>query len=246
MPSIRGPLFAPIGEEQGQPETTGSPRVTASKAVWPAFWGQIIDGKVQPLPPDEVYAVTRRALRVRKGFVAEITKPTLEDEKKADLFDEKVYAGLAAIAKELEVTKPVYVSTGTVYAQSDTEDELKTIEVKNPDKIDMVRWPMAHNVRPAGWALGATGCIECHADDGVIFTSTVTPTGPGPAKASPITMASLQGVEEFDRQLWNQLFVGRSQFKFMTAASLVVLAIMMIAGLATKTYSLLTRSSEAA
>jgi hypothetical protein len=59
-------------------------------------------------------------------------------------------------------------------------------------------------------------------------------------------MASLQGIDESDRQLWNQMFVGRSQFKLLTAASLIVLAIMMIVGVATKTYSLMTRTSETA
>jgi hypothetical protein len=152
LPSIRGPVFAPIGEETGQPETTGSPRVTAARAVWPAFWGQIVDGKVQPLPPDDVYAVTRRALRVRRGFIEEITQPSLEVEKKSNLFNEKVYAALAAITKEMEVFEPVYVSTGLVYAMGDSEDQLKTLEVKNTDQIGMIRWPMAHNVRPAGWS----------------------------------------------------------------------------------------------
>lgn len=242
LPQIRGPVFAPTALGGGQEDTSGELRVTAARAVWPAFWGKIVDGEVLPLPPDEVYAATRRALRVRRSFVEEVTKPTRENEKDANLFNEKVHDGLAAIQKEMSVDRPVYVSTGIVYGMGKQEKELTEIEVTNPDKIDMVRWPIAHNVRPAGWSLGARGCVECHADDGLLFASTVTPVGPGPARPEPIAMARLQGYDELERVLWNQMFLGRTQFKVFAAGSLVVLALVMLMGLATKAGSLISRS----
>ncbi|WP_404309187.1 cytochrome c3 family protein [Neorhodopirellula lusitana] len=256
LPSIRGPLFVPLSDvsmsaeaesatddDQASGHEQPRSRTAVARGMWPAFWGKMQEGEVVPLPPEEVYTATRRALRVRRGFIAEITKPTLEDEKKKTLFDEKVYAGLTAIEKEFDVAQAVYVSTGKVFAKSDTEDQLKEIAVSNSDKIDMVRWPMAHNVRPAGWSLGATGCLECHSDDGVIFASTVTPVGPAPVVAGPVTMASLQGIDDLDRQVWSELFAGRSTFKILTTVSLLALAIMILVGIATKTFSLVTRSA---
>lgn len=47
-----------------------------------------------------------------------------------------------------------------------------------------IRWPMSHNVRPAGWSLGSAGCLECHVDDGRIFASTFVATGPTPHAAA--------------------------------------------------------------
>jgi hypothetical protein len=213
LPSIQGPVFAKAMD-------TGM--VTPHRAMWPAYWGKLVDGKVSPLPPEEVYANTRRALRVRKDFIAELS------EEGREVFDEKVAEALAAIEKTMGVEQAVYVSTGLVFARGDEEGALTEVTVENPEAVEMVQWPMAHNVRPAGWALGATGCLECHSDDGLVFTSTVTPKGPAPVTAEPIKMASIQGLDEATRLEWNQLFGGRSMFKVLTAASLVVLVLAIV------------------
>ncbi|EMB18314.1 hypothetical protein [Rhodopirellula europaea] len=208
LPSIQGPVFA---------KADSNGLVTPHRAMWPAYWGKLVDGKVVPLSPEEVYTNTRRALRVRKDFIEELS------EKGREEFDEKVAGALAAIEKTMEVEQAVYVSTGLVFARGDKEDSLIEVEVENRDAVEMVRWPMAHNVRPAGWALGATGCLECHSDDGLVFTSTVTPKGPAPVTAEPINMASIQGLDEATRLEWNQLFGGRKMFKVLTATSLILL-----------------------
>ncbi|PHQ34865.1 multiheme c-type cytochrome [Rhodopirellula bahusiensis] len=208
LPSIQGPVFA---------KADSNGLVTPHRAMWPAYWGELVDGKVTPLPPEEVYTNTRRALRVRKDFIEELS------DKGREEFDEKVAAALAAIEKTMEVEQAVYVSTGLVFSRGEEEGSLVEVAVENQEAIEMVRWPMAHNVRPAGWALGATGCLECHSDDGLIFTSTITPKGPAPVTADPINMASIQGLDEATRLEWNQLFGGRKMFKVLTAASLIVL-----------------------
>ncbi len=300
LPSIRGPLFIPESTsaddhsdlDHASDEQAHS-RVTVARGMWPAYWGEIRDGKVIPLSPEKVYTATRRSLRVRRGFIEEVSKPKLssrdlvellgEERGKVDaseytpeerdlvdalqmrqgeaLFDEKVALSLETLEKELGVEQAVYVSTGVVYARAapsdaDSADEvadaerseakpnaeddqtevptrlLEEITVENPEAVSMVSWPMAHNVRPAGWSLGATGCLECHADDGLIFASTVTPMGPAPKAGQPSTMASLQGLAESDRLLWNQMFGGRKLYKLLVAASLVVLGVMMLLGLA--------------
>ncbi|EMI56307.1 hypothetical protein [Rhodopirellula sallentina] len=311
LPSIRGPLFIPedsshpaamhdsTGDQDSSDNHAGSSdsrpsgpdaRVTVARGMWPAYWGEMLDGNVRPLSPEKVYAATRRSLRVRRGFIEEISKPKLssrdlvellgEERGKVDpseytaeerdqvdalqlkegeaLFDEKVAASLEAIQEELDVQQAVYVSTGTVYAlaepepaetndaeeepnpkkatttdnEADAPNRLRTVSVGNPDAVSMVSWPMAHNVRPAGWSLGATGCLECHADESVLFASTVTPVGPAPAVGTAVTMASLQGIDEADRLLWNQMFGGRKWYKLLVAGSLVVLGVMMLLGLA--------------
>ena len=90
---------------------------------------------------------------------------------------------------------------------------------------------MAHQVRPAGWSLGATGCIECHSDDGKIFSSTVSAIGPGPDQGQPVTMASLQGVDPDQRLQWNEMFQGRKSFKFLIAGSIFILLVTLFVGI---------------
>ncbi|MCD0461227.1 cytochrome c3 family protein [Roseiconus lacunae] len=141
------------------------------------------------------------------------------------LFAEKVWVSLREIEKETGAAQAVYVSAGFVYAATDEENTLEKIEIEDTDAIDMIQWPIAHNVRPAGWALGAKGCVECHQDNGKLFAGTVTPLGPGPDAGSPITMASLQGIDANQRLTWNQLFQNRSSFKYIIAGSVLLLAV---------------------
>lgn len=147
------------------------------------------------------------------------------------LFGEKVFAAIAAIEEELGVEQAVYVSSGFVYASGEEQDTVKKIEVDDADSTQMIRWPMAHNVRPAGWSLGVTGCLECHSDSGLIFASTVTPNGPGPDQGDPVAMFTLQGIDADQRLTWNQLFSGRASYKIIVAASIGLLSLTLLLAL---------------
>lgn len=206
-------------------------RVHPHKAMWPAYWATMQeDGSLQPIDPESVYQWTRKSLRVRKDFVEEV---------KADEFAAKVSAALAAIEKETSSTSAVYVSSGKVYAiDRENEDSLRELDSFDPADVGMIAWPMAHNVRPAGWSLGVKGCTECHADDGLIFASTVTPIGPVDGDGEKITMASLQGVDHFERMAWNQMFSGRATFKYFIGGSIALLGGVLIVGLGLLGYRL--------
>jgi hypothetical protein len=110
----------------------------------------------------------------------------------------------------------------------------------------MVRWPTAHNVRPAGWSLGAAGCVECHSEEGKIFASTVTPIGPGPDDGKPTTMATLQEVNADVRLAWNELFKGRKDFKYIIGGSIAVLLIVLLIGVGALAARLATRKRQTA
>ncbi|WP_182868068.1 hypothetical protein [Stieleria mannarensis] len=250
LPRIAGPVYAK-GDDG---------RVYPHRAVWPAFWASLVDGKLTPLDPSKVYDITRRALRVRSDFSSELLSPKLgssemkealgedryrtkpeewteEEAAKVEaatkeagekLFAEKISAAIAALEEELDLPQAVYVSSGFVYASGDEPETVKKIDVDDNDAIDMIRWPMAHNVRPAGWSLGVTGCLECHSDTGKIFASTVAATGPGPDRGEPVAMFTLQGIDADQRLTWNELFTGRASFKIIVATSIGVLTITLL------------------
>lgn len=252
MPAIVGPVYAK-GDDG---------RVFPQRSMWPAYWGTIQDGKVVPMPPEQVYDLTRRALRVRKDFIEEVLQPKLSStqmkeilgEERARLdeddwsdaerekvevaraeqgrqqFNEKVYAALEAIETEMNVEGAVYVSSGMVYARGQEENSLKTIDVADDKATGMISWPLAHNVRPAGWSLGVAGCLECHSENGKIFASTVSPVGPTPDRGPSMTMASLQGVDPDQRIAWNELFRGRKSFKYIIAGSISLLVLTLFVG----------------
>ena len=146
-------------------------------------------------------------------------------------FNEKVYAALEALEEELKAEQAAYISAGFVYVRGDQDDTLKTIELGDTAVTDMIHWPMGHNVRPAGWSLGVGGCLECHQNEAKIFASTVTPTGPGPDLGEPVTMAKLQGVDPDQRLVWNQLFSGRKDFKYIITGSVAILLMTVLVGI---------------
>ncbi len=154
-----------------------------------------------------------------------------QSESGRALFEEKVSAALEAIEKELKVDQAVYVSSGIVYARGDKQDSLKTIEVADEQATKMVSWPLAHNVRSAGWSLGVAGCTECHSENAKIFASTVASIGPGPDRGEPVTMATLQGVDPDQRLAWNELFSGRKSFKYVVAGSVALLLMTLFVGI---------------
>lgn len=147
------------------------------------------------------------------------------------LFGEKVSAALLAIQEELAVEQAVYVANGFVYAVGEEAETVKKIDVKDGDATGMVRWPMAHNVRPAGWSLGITGCLECHSDSGKIFASTVSAVGPGPEQGEPVAMYTLQGIDPDQRLAWNDLFTNRASFKWIVAGSITLLTMTLLLGM---------------
>ena len=274
MPAILSPVFTRGHDGKIYPQ----------RALWPAFWGSLVDGHVQPLPPERVFEITRRTLRVRRDFVEEIVYPepsrgdlrellgedraalepsewTEEETARVEafrasegerLFHEKVDAALAALEEKLEIEQAVYISTGVVYARGEQEGRLVELDLGASENrglaeaAAMLPWPLAHPVRPAGWALGVAGCTECHSDDGRLFTSTVTPAGPGPHAAEPIAMQSLQGIDPERRRQWNQLFGGRSSFKFLIATSLALLGFVLLLGAGAKASRLVGRRDAGA
>lgn len=216
LPQIQGSVFVKLDDGKIYPQ----------RVMWPAYWGTIEGDSIQPRSPADVYDWTRKSLRVRKDFIEELSS----DQAK---FDEKVLEALSAIEKESGAERAVYVSAGRVYGKTKNDAGAESLEVLAPPfkEAEMVAWPTAHNVRPAGWSLGIGGCVECHSDGGKIFASTVTPLGPSPNVSQPIAMASLQGIDANQRLLWNQLFAGRTSFKVMVAVSLAVLLAVLLAGL---------------
>ncbi|WP_146394176.1 hypothetical protein [Planctomycetes bacterium CA13] len=254
-------------------------KIYPQRAVWPAFWGTVVDGALTPIDPSMIYDLTRKSLRVRKGFVEELVTPQLSrtelkevlgeerssvrehewtDEEATKvaaaqkvagekLFNEKVAATLVGLQDTLEAEQAVYVSSGFIYrlaADGESLEKMDANELKNSEAVEMVSWPLAHSVRPAGWSLGVGGCLECHSDGSVIFDSTLQSVGPGPDQTPAITMAEVRGTSANQVLLWNQLFGGRKLFKFLIAGSIGVLCVTLLIGIGTLASNLVNRRNN--
>lgn len=195
------------------------------------FRDEVLNAKLSSSELKELLGEQRAKLNEEWSVEEQSQVDIATTEKGHQQFNQKVYAALTAIEDEFNVDRAVYVSSGFVYGKGSEEDTVSKIEVDDARATGVITWPMAHQVRPAGWSLGATGCIECHSDDGKIFASTLVAIGPGPDKGQPVSMASLQGVDPDQRMQWNEMFQGRKSFKFVIAGSILVLLFTLFVGI---------------
>lgn len=87
-----------------------------------------------------------------------------------------------------------------------------------------VRWPIAHNVRPAAQALGVRGCADCHADDAALFFGSTKLAGGDAGSGAGERMWASAELDPTLATAWNQAFRFRDLFKWLTLLTLLVIA----------------------
>ncbi|MGE0759656.1 MAG: hypothetical protein AB7O38_21755, partial [Pirellulaceae bacterium] len=153
-------------------------------------------------------------------------------EERGDLRERELAKAVPAFHKKLadalrqlgEATRqtpgePVYVAGGKAFrlAWDGTLDEFD-----HPGARPYA-WKLAHDVRPARTALGARGCVECHAAGTPLFRGRVVASGPAPDLTPPRqAMFELAGLDGFRLDAWNLSFRGRAVFKYVGFAAMVV------------------------
>ena len=159
-------------------------KIAPNRATWPAFWGRIEGDRIAPIPTEAVADIVEKIVGKRKGE---------EHSPWALLHADKVVEVLQALGAE--GGSPVYVVAG-VALQADGKQlrVLRDLPAARP-----YTWPIGHDVRPAGQALGAGGCADCHSAAAPFFFGKVTGEGPpiegGPAAKEDRQMHELMGQE---------------------------------------------------
>ena len=80
---------------------------------------------------------------------------------------------LQSIPDDAAKGQAVFVAAGKLYRL----DNSKLSSEENP-AAKPYSWALAHDVRPASQALGARGCVECHAADSQVYFANVVARGP--------------------------------------------------------------------
>lgn len=204
-PEIAPPISAPVFARNDRGV------IEPQRWTWPAYFGYEQGESIHPFPPAAIAAKVRKAVRVKQDFAAELADPKA--------FEEKIAKALAELAKEpaAEGGRAVYLANGLVHRLS--ADGAKLERAEHPAAAP-VAWPLAHDVRPARQALGASGCQECHASEAPFFHAEVVARGPAPVEAPPrTTNAALQGQDPVLLAAWEQSFETRPLFKWAAAIS---------------------------
>jgi hypothetical protein len=149
-------------------------------------------------------------------------------KKSIDEFQEKLAEALEALQKAIdqEGAQAVFVSTGRAYRLT----EEGKLEILSHPAAEPYAWRMAHNVRPARWSAGATGCYECHSLDVPLVDGTVTALGPAPEE-SPVTkhMYEFASLDKVKMDVWSQSFQGRTIFKWFGFFASAIVCLVLLA-----------------
>ena len=119
------------------------------------------------------------------------------------------------VAAALEKMGPDYryIAQGCIFGVKDGKLYHSTGDIASP-----VAWPVSHDVRPAGQALGSAPqkCAECHTADSSFFFGKILPTGPiadFDASDAAIDRAEALGVNGLYHRAFGFTFLMRPLFK---------------------------------
>jgi hypothetical protein len=162
-------------------------------AAWPAYWAERRDGKLAPIPLQAVReAIAEVRFEVQEGIrkrVEEASKAKSPEDIAVDVQNAlKEWAErpeidrnnvevprILALLKEKRKADVVRVAGGRVYR----DDGGRLASEESPEALPDT-WPLAHNVRGAGQALGARGCSDCHSGSAAFFFARAHAEPPGP------------------------------------------------------------------
>ena len=141
------------GGDQGLYEMTGFKSVPAEGDLRIGFFK---DGKDEFVPLFDKYT--------REQYFK------LAADEEHPLTEDMVKAALLKMGPDYR-----YVAQGCIFGVKDGKLYHSTGDIATP-----IAWPVGHDVRPAGQAIGAGPgrCAECHTADSSFFFSSIVPTGP--------------------------------------------------------------------
>lgn len=154
LPHIYYPVFA---QEDG--------KIAPYRLIWPAFWGTLRPRSAEPLNPEEVKRILRKA---------KLTHEPSADGNWHKIDQAWVEQALREIGKESGRQQVVYVAGGKLYRLNGAGGLVSEDHASAQPYL----WPLAHDVRPASQALGARGCNDCHSTESAIFFGNVSVDSP--------------------------------------------------------------------
>ena len=194
------------------------------------FTAELAEVKLPLSKRTELLGPERSKLKPDELAAGDLTKlAAAEAEAREQQIQQRIGDALLEIGKKYPEATPVYITGGTGFSR-DADGKVSELEKDQlGDAGSFYSWPIAHNVRPATMSWGAKGCTECHREQSPWFDKAVQPISLMPNhSAAALISHQLQSVDRVRIGQWNQMFAGRSSFKYMSfiAMGLTLLAIL--------------------
>jgi len=193
----------------------GSGVITPHRALWPAFFGILQEGRVIPIPPEKVLPhIPDRPRR----------KSHAQRDRWSPFTDEKLKAVLEALEDHEGAAKDggraVYVCAGRRWFL----DNGRLVSSAGGREARMYAWAVGHDVRPSAQALGARGCLSCHGENAAFFFGAVRlePTVEG--HDASVLRANLMRCDPQLMKAWAKVL----RFQGVILAALIVSGLVML------------------
>jgi hypothetical protein len=231
-------LIQPLNPEAVYEATRRTLRVRGSDA----FAEAVTDVRLSSEDKAAVLGEDRAKVREDEWTEDEKAKMAeLEKTKGWEAYQEKLAEALGDLKEIItdEGAEPVYVSGGKAFRLG--EDGL--IEAFENAAARPYAWKLAHNVRPAGYSSGVTGCYECHALGSPIFEGQVTTLGQAPVQ-EPVTQAMYRfaDLDKTKLDAWSLSFQSRTLFKWFAFGAMGIVAVVLLSYLFTGIGGMFRRS----
>ena len=207
LPHIASPVFAKQADG----------KIAPHKLLWPAFWGVLKDESVTPIELGTVEKVIGDVLS-KENFPLSGDWP--------ELTDEHIIKGLAALASGGSAEgKAVYVAGGRLYSLDDSD---RLSQQKDHPAAKPYLWPIGHDVRPAGQALGIRYCTDCHGTKAPFFFGDVNVDTPVVAARQAKKMIEFQDIDPFYTWAFASSFVFRPLMKMVLIGSCALITLVLL------------------
>ena len=180
-PTIQQPVF--ITDER-----TG--KLTPHRMIYPSFWARLENEKLKPMLPEEILAADVESILGEKPDPKHFDPMAPLTEQQIIQILDKLAAATPPAIKPADAIgapttmpatapsttqaspagEPVFVTGAWVYKRA-AGGKLESFWREGASPY---YWPIGHDVRGAQQALGARGCVECHATPAPIFDSKVS------------------------------------------------------------------------
>ncbi len=209
LPHIISPVF--VEDEEND-------KITPHNLIWPSFWAEMEGDSVKPLNVVKYNGVI-------SAFIENTDSLNTGNWLKFNEHTIKLILDSLKSTKENAVNTPLFVSGGKLYKINDGKLVSGEHQAAKP-----YMWALAHDVRPAGQALGANGCSDCHSlSSPFYFGKILVDTPVDSVKEASISMAVFEDSNTAAEWLFSFSFFFRPWLKFIILFGvLVIFAVIII------------------
>lgn len=206
FPHIQSPVYSV--NEKG--------KIEPQRLLWASYWGQLKDGKIEPLPLNSIGDSL--------SIILKTDSLKTYDEWPA-INDTALIRGLKYLNSETGNGVKIIFVSGENYFELDGNSNLI---ISEHSQIKPYTWALSHDVRPASQSLGSSGCQDCHSWNSNFFFGKVNIESAYSPLSTYKRMSNFENLGTIYNKLFSLSFFFRPALKIIIILSAVIISLVVI------------------